>query len=91
MAQVKYHRDSKGLAEILKSAEVAKEIGELSEIVAGQIEASTGSEVVIDEYVTDRAAASLLLLDRNAMALQAKFGVMTRAAAAVGLEVKSKK
>jgi hypothetical protein len=40
-------------------------------------------------YTTDRGAASITVEDVRAMAWQARDGILTRAAGAVGLEVKA--
>jgi hypothetical protein len=74
--------DLKAGAEILK--ELAKaEIDALAKKVADE----AGPHAVVHEYTTDRAAASVGV----PAGLQAKHGVLTRAAHAAGLEVRLKK
>lgn len=70
-----------GGAEVLKKM-AAPEIDAL----ARKVVAAAGPHAELDEYNTDRAAASV----RVPAALQAKDGVLTRAATAAGLEVRLK-
>ncbi len=86
----RFKRDSKGLAEILKSAEVADAVHDKAEQVAGLVSASFGparNGIVVDDYETDRAASSVTIRDVRALPSQAKHGTLTRAATAVGLEI----
>jgi hypothetical protein len=70
-------------------------VNDLAHAVAAQVEAAgqkvdNGREdlpVKVDEYTTDRAAASVTLAHPAGRAVQAKHGLLTRAAASVGLEV----
>lgn len=80
---MKFELDRKGGAEVLKSI-VADEIRALTEEIAG----STGEPDAtwVHHSTTDRAVGSVTV----PAALQAKHGVLTRAAAAAGLEVKAK-
>ncbi|ORB55203.1 hypothetical protein BST43_15125 [Mycobacteroides saopaulense] len=70
--------DHKGIEDVLKNL-TAKPIND----IAKRIGVHAGPEAVIDEYETDRAAASVSV----PAGLQAKHGALTRAAAAAGLEV----
>lgn len=70
-----------GGAEVLKQL-AAPAIKEL----ARKIAADAGDDAEVVEYTTDRAAASV----RVPAEQQAKDGVLTRAAAAAGLEVRAK-
>jgi hypothetical protein len=76
-----FKRDHAGVGEILKSPEAAAIVNAL----AHQIAAKAGPEAQVDEYTTDRRAASVSLPAH----LQTRSGALTRAAAAVGLEVRS--
>lgn len=89
---VRFTRDSKGIEQILKSPEVAAVIGDLAEEVANNVQTRAGVHAIVDvnEYTTDRAAASVLLAGRAAAARQAKEGILTSAAAQAGLEVRSR-
>lgn len=56
--------------------------------IAAAVHASKpGSDVAVDRYTTDRAAASVTIRDVRGRIWQARDGVLTRAAAAAGLEV----
>lgn len=76
-----FELDFEGGAEVLKVM-AAPHIHELGR----QIAAAAGPDAQLDEYVTDRAAASVSVPADQ----QAKHGVLTRAAAAAGLEVHGK-
>jgi hypothetical protein len=52
--------------------------------LAQQVAAGAGDDATVDEYTTDRAAASVSV----PAAQQAKHGALTRAAAEAGLEVR---
>lgn len=73
-----FELDLAGGAEVLKVL-VADEIAALAQQVGGQ----AGEGAKVKTYVTDRAAASVSVPAE----LQAKDGVLTKAAAAAGLEV----
>lgn len=82
--------DFEGVGEVLNSEGVRSEINKL----AGKIYENTvaqlpeGVDVVTDSYTTDRAAASVTIRDGRGQGWQARDGVLTRAAAAAGLEVR---
>jgi hypothetical protein len=84
--------DSAGIAQVLKSSEVAAAVHELAEQVAGTVrnQAPDAEEVVVDDYTTDRAASSVTIKDARGRLWQARDGILTRAAAAQGLEVKER-
>lgn len=73
--------DHKGASEVLKMP--VAEIGALAQ----QVAANAGDAVWVNEYTTDRAAASVTI----PAARQAKHGTLTKAASAAGLEVKPPK
>lgn len=84
--------DSDGMADLLKSGEVADVVHAYAESVAVTVRAALAAKdppvsVVTDRYVTDRAAASVLIADVRGRIYQARDGVLTKAAAAAGLEV----
>lgn len=82
--------DHAGIAEILKSSAMRDLVRDAAEQIAGDVHVDANDGVVVDEYTTDRAAASVTIRDPRAALWQARDGTLTRAAAAVGLEVKSK-
>lgn len=80
--------DSDGIAELLKSDQVAAAIHDIAERVAANVRgARPEADVVVDRYETDRAAASVTIREAYARRLQVRDGILTRAAAAEGLEV----
>lgn len=54
--------------------------------VAARVAAEAGDDAIVEGYTTDRGAAAVLVPAED----QARDGALTRAAAAVGLEVKQK-
>jgi hypothetical protein len=79
-AKVRINR--KGVAELLKSDGYAAATTAAAREIAGKI----GDEAEVGEYTTDRKAASVTI----PMHLEATQGLLARAAASVGLEVKSR-
>lgn len=84
--------DHAGMAQMLKSDEVASAIGALAEGVASALREDAAVQrhavpVEVERYTTDRAAAAVLLKHPAGLPIQAKHGSVTRAAAATGLEV----
>lgn len=62
-----------------------------AEEIAAQIRQSHPDlDVNVQRYSTDRAAASVMVRDSQARALQAREGLITKAAAKVGLEVRTR-
>lgn len=101
MALAKVRLDHAGIGQILRSSEVASEVHALAAQVAanvasqGLVASSAGPDspaqiiAVVDDYTTDRAASAVTILHPAGLAMQARHGVLTKAAAAAGLEVKS--
>lgn len=87
----RFRLDRRGVGEILKT-QTGPLINETARKVKDQVErvVDDGVEIVIDEYVTDRGAAMVTIADASGMEMQITGGALTRAAAAVGLEVTSK-
>jgi hypothetical protein len=81
MASSSFRLNRKGGAEVLKQL-AAPHINALARQIASQ----AGDDAEVDEYTTDRAAAAVSVPAHQ----QATDGVLTRAAAAAGLEVRSK-
>jgi len=84
-AQIKM--DSKGFAEMLRS--LSAEVKAAADAIAANVDAR-GKPVEVRTYETDRAAASVSIAHPAGLAIQAKHGALTQAAASVGLEVRSK-
>ncbi|WP_019204582.1 hypothetical protein [Tsukamurella sp. 1534] len=81
MADPKFKLDRAGGAEVLKEL-AAAHVNEL----ARQIAAAAGADAEVETYSTDRAAASVGVPAHR----QATDGVLSRAAAAAGVEVRLK-
>ena len=86
-----FRLDAAGVREILKGPEMRQVIDDLAGQIAGHVRASvpSGTAVSVRGYTTDRGAATVVVEDVQAMAWQARDGILTRAAAAAGLEVKA--
>jgi hypothetical protein len=85
-----FKRDVAGIGRILRSADAAAMVRGAAERVAADAEASSGLPVEVEEYTTDRAAAAVVITHPAGLAEQAKHGTLTRAAAAIGLEVRAR-
>ncbi|QCX81050.1 hypothetical protein C9F11_37335 [Streptomyces sp. YIM 121038] len=83
--------DSAGIREILKGPEIRRVVDGLANDIAAHVRTSVPSDVAVSVrgYTTDRGAATVTVQDVRAMAWQARDGILTRAAAAAGLEVKA--
>lgn len=92
MAEVEFVLDSGGVREILQSPEVRAMVDEAAGQIADRVRAGVKApeSVQVDAYTTDRQAARVTVADVRAMAWQARDGVLTRAAASVGAEVKER-
>lgn len=101
MARNRIRLDHAGVAAILKSAEVAREVEKLAEKVASNVKAQgikVGDRdggpreydlpVTVSMTTTDRAHANVTLAHPSGNAVQAKHGALTKAAAEAGLEVR---
>ncbi len=97
MARNRVRLDHSGIEEVLKSAQVRAEVDDLAETVADAvrnaptvIRRGITDRVEVESYTTDRAAAAVVLAHAAGAPMQAKHGVMTQAAGAAGLEVRSR-
>lgn len=91
MAKKPFTLYRKGAAEILKT-QTAAEVNKLGQQIRDEVQGSVGPDVDVEfeSYTTDRSAASVTIADSRGIELQATTGALTRAAAALGLEVKTK-
>ena len=93
--------DHAGIAALLKSTEMHRLVQDAAEDIAEKVRAQdieVGSfkgghgeiplPVEVEVTTTDRAHASVVLAHPAGIAVQAKHGALTKAAAEVGLEVK---
>ena len=87
----RFELDSAGVREILRGQEVRQLIDGLVDEVAGNVRALVppGTQIEVRGYTTDRGAATVVVADAQAMAWQARDGILTRAAGAAGLEVRA--
>lgn len=86
--------DHQGIGSLLKSAEMQQVVREVANTVAGNVSSQGltatsggGLPVEVNTYITDRAAAAVTITHPAGLAMQAKYGALTKAAAAAGLEV----
>lgn len=86
-----FRLDTAGVREILRGQEVRALIDGLAGGVAANVRAlvPSGTQVIVRGYTTDRGAATVVIEDVQAMAWQARDGVLTRAAGFAGLEVRA--
>lgn len=84
-----FRRDTSGIAEILKSPEMRAALHSVADPIAANIRAQKPDMegLAVDDYTTDRAAVSITILDVRGKLWQVRDGILTRAAAAAGLEV----
>lgn len=86
-----FRLDTRGVREVLTGPEVRQVVDDLADQVAAHVrpQLPSGVTVSVRGYTTDRGAASVTVEDVRGMAWQARDGILTRAAAAVGLEVRA--
>lgn len=87
--------DRVGMAQMLKSQPVRAEISNIAQAVGSTARSDEpvvrhAAEVKVEDYTTDRAASAVLIKHPIGMGIQAKYGTLTRAASAQGLQVRSK-
>lgn len=95
---IDFRADRVGLKKLLRSEQLGSEVTQLAQRIAANVRAEGQKvehgevelPVVVDEYTTDREAASVTLAHPAGLAVQAKHGTLTKAAAAVGLEVRER-
>jgi hypothetical protein len=88
---VEWRLDAAGVREVLQGDDVRSLIDGLASNVADSVRALVphGTVIEVRAYTTDRGAATVVVADPQAMAWQARDGILTRAAGHVGLEVKA--
>ena len=95
----KVRRHSPGIAQVAKSREVREAVNQLAERLADAVRSQGirvegGNEILLPvevrEQTTDRARAQVAITHPSGKAVQAKRGALTKAAASVGLRVKTK-
>ena len=88
---VDFRLDHAGVREILKGPDIRQVIDGLADEIAANVRVlvPSGTPIEVRGYTTDRGAATVTVADVRAMAWQARDGILTRAAAFAGLEVKA--
>ena len=84
--------DRRGVSQLLKG-DLGRAATDAANKVADQIRADypdMAADVDVEAYTTDRGAASVMVKNSGARELQVREGLMTKAAAKVGLEVKAR-
>lgn len=96
MADIEFRLDRQGVGEILRGQEAADVVHDYAERIRDIVDREVNDDsdddigVVTGSYTTDRAAADVTIEHPRGQELQAKHGVLTKAAAMVGLEVHSR-
>ncbi|MBT2477646.1 hypothetical protein [Streptomyces sp. ISL-94] len=88
---IDWRLDAAGVREVLRGPEVRDLVDGLAQQVADNVKVlvPSGTPIEVRKYTTDRGAATVVVAHVQAMAWQARDGVLTRAAGFVGLEVKA--
>lgn len=88
---IEWRLDAAGVREILKGDEVRSLVDGLASNVADSVKplVPAGTVIEVRSYTTDRGAATVVVADVQAMAWQARDGILTRAAGHAGLEVRA--
>lgn len=88
---IDWRLDAAGIREVLRGQEVRDLIDGYAQQVADNVKTlvPAGTPIEVRKYTTDRGAATVVVAHVQAMAWQARDGILTRAAAAAGLEVRS--
>lgn len=86
--------DRKGIGALLKTGGIPNTINRTARGIAASITLPSDSpddaEVVVEPYVTDRGAAAVVVKHPKALGLEAKYGLLSRAAASAGFTVRRK-
>ena len=83
--------DHAGMAHVLM-VQARDAIDELAQSLADRVDVGsvTEAQVEVRAYTTDRAAAAVSIAHPAGLAIQAKHGALTKAAASLGLQVRAK-
>lgn len=95
----KLRLDRAGIAAVLRSAPVESAVSDLAEGVAsrihetahdGPVPVETRSRVASGGRISARPAVDVILAHPGGLAIEAKYGALTKAASAAGLEVRGR-
>ncbi len=83
-----FRLDTAGVREVLRGPDVRELIDGKAREVADNVKVlvPAGTPIEVRRYTTDRGAATVVVADVQAMAWQARDGILTRAAGFAGLE-----
>ena len=86
-----FRLDTAGVREVLRGPDVRELIDGKAQEVADNVKVlvPAGTPIEVRRYTTDRGAATVVVADVQAMAWQARDGILTRAAGFAGLEVRA--
>lgn len=97
---IEFRLDRAGVGDIMRSPEAHAVVGGLAHEIRDAVYADVNAdpeldpddeiEVLVDVYTTDRAAAAVTIAHPLGRHLQADHGALTRPAARLGLEVRSR-
>ncbi|MCY4726700.1 hypothetical protein NYO98_10460 [Nocardioides sp. STR2] len=84
-----------GVGNILKTGAVPEMVNRTASTIAAGARSrlpddGMGGEVVVERYTTDRGAAAVIVKHPRAVGLQAKYGILTSAAASAGVTVRGR-
>jgi hypothetical protein len=87
---VEFRLDGAGVREVLRGEGVRQMVDDVAERVAAAVRADLPEPATVEVrgYTTDRGAATVAVLHRQAMLWQARDGLLTRAASQAGAEVR---
>lgn len=87
---ITYKPDRQGTGQILRET-YRPAVNDAAKRIAANVRAERpGTTVVVNTYTTDRSAASVTITEPEGRLLQVRDGILTRAAAAAGLEVRAR-
>ncbi|QLF84820.1 hypothetical protein SEA_BBQVALINDRA_10 [Gordonia phage BBQValindra] len=96
MSDIEFTLDRAGVGDILSSPEAHDLVnglaGQMRDIIDDYVndDPDDDIDVIVESYTSDRAAAAVTIAHPRGRQLQAEHGILTRAAAQVGLEVRSR-
>lgn len=90
----KVELDRAGIGSMLKSGPIPDAVNAAAHRIAANVrlpaDSPDGSDVVVERYVTDRGAAAVVVRHPWATRLEAKYGLLSRAAGSAGFTVRRK-
>jgi hypothetical protein len=87
---ITYKPDRQGTGLILRETYRAAVTDAAQRIATNVRTQRPDADVVVNTYTTDRSAATVTIREPEARLLQVRDGILTRAAAAAGLEVRAR-